>query len=172
MAAWHDTTPAPAWWRDPTRSGGQVVEQATHLVDLARVLLGEGELLSATASAPRPDTNLPQATAALLRFSAVPAVLTATCLLEAKHTVQLKLVCDGQVLTQTEQVLRIETAHTRTEHPVQADLFLVEDEAFLRAVRTADPDRVLCDYADALRTHRLCCELQHRAEIIRPPGAI
>jgi predicted dehydrogenase len=29
------------WWRDRTRSGGQVFEQITHILDLARYLLGE-----------------------------------------------------------------------------------------------------------------------------------
>jgi predicted dehydrogenase len=170
-AAWLDTTPAPAWWRDPTRSGGQVVEQVTHLVDLARVLLGEGELLSAAVGAPRPDTRLAQASAALLRFGEVPAVLTATCVLEAKHNVQLQFACDGQVLTQTEHVLRIETGSTRREHSVEADPFAIEDQAFLHAVRTGDARHVLCDYPDALRTHRLCCELQARARLIQPPAA-
>jgi predicted dehydrogenase len=163
LAAWHDVTPSPGWWRDPNRSGGQVVEQATHLVDLARTLLGEGEVLSATVAAPRADTGLAQVTATLLRFGNVPAVLTTTCLLEAKHTVQLQLACDGQVLTQTEHTLCIETAQTRHDHPVQADPFQVEDQAFLRAVRTGDPRHVLCDYPDAMRTHRLCCDIQRRA---------
>ena len=163
LAAWHDVTPSPAWWRDPGRSGGQVVEQATHLVDLARALVGEGEILSAQLSAPRSDTGLPQASVALLRFGEVPAVLTATCLLEAKHTVQLQFVCDGQVLTQTEHALRIETAQSQVEHPVLTDPFLVEDQLFLDAVRTGDPHQVLCSYPDALRTHRLCCEIQRAA---------
>jgi predicted dehydrogenase len=29
------------WWRDKTKSGGQLVEQAIHLIDLARFFLGE-----------------------------------------------------------------------------------------------------------------------------------
>jgi predicted dehydrogenase len=163
VAAWHDVTPSPAWWRDPNRGGGQVVEQATHLLDLARVLVGEGEVFSASVGAPRPDTNLAQTTAALLRFGQIPAVLTTTCLLQAKHTVQLQLVCDGQVLTQTEHNLRIETGQTRRDHPVQADPFQVEDQAFLRALRTRDPRHILCDYADALQTHRLCCDIHRLA---------
>ena len=163
LARWHDAMPPPPWWRHPARSGGQVVEQATHLVDLARVLVGGGEVLSAALGASRADTGLPQVTAALLRFGAAPAVLTATCLLESKQAVQLELVCEGRVLTQTEQVLRVESGRSRDEQPVESDPFLVEDQAFLRAVRMGDPDHVLCDYADALRSHRLCFEIQCRA---------
>jgi predicted dehydrogenase len=163
LATWHDGTPSPAWWRDPARSGGQVVEQVTHLVDLARVLVGEGKVLSAAIAAPRADTALAQVSAALLRFGAAPAVLTATCLLETKLAVQLQLVCDGRVLTQTEQLLRVESGRARHEQPVLGDPFLLEDQAFLRAVREGDPHQVLCDYADALRTHRLCLQIQQSA---------
>ncbi|HDH06992.1 MAG TPA: Gfo/Idh/MocA family oxidoreductase [Thermoproteales archaeon] len=31
------------WWRDVTKSGGQIVEQATHIYDLARFLVGDVE---------------------------------------------------------------------------------------------------------------------------------
>jgi predicted dehydrogenase len=171
LASWHDVTPSAAWWRDPERSGGQVVEQATHLVDLARVLIGEGELLCGAIAAPSADMGMAQVSAALLRFGEVPAALTATCVLQARHTVQLQLVCDGQVLTQTEHALRVETAQARAEYPVLTDPFLVEDEAFVRAVRSGDPHQVLCSYSDALRTHRLCCDIQRRATWTTDPVA-
>jgi predicted dehydrogenase len=48
---WHDSLPGPAWWRDETRGGGQMVEQATHLVDLSRRLLGEATVVAPTGPA-------------------------------------------------------------------------------------------------------------------------
>ena len=42
---WLDSTPAPAWWRRVDRGGGQVVEQATHLYDLGRHLVGEATVV-------------------------------------------------------------------------------------------------------------------------------
>ena len=38
-----DMTGAKGWWRDKSRSGGQVVEQIIHLYDLLRYLLGDAE---------------------------------------------------------------------------------------------------------------------------------
>ena len=38
---WIDQTPPPEWWRREDRSGGQMVEQATHIIDLARFLAGD-----------------------------------------------------------------------------------------------------------------------------------
>jgi myo-inositol 2-dehydrogenase / D-chiro-inositol 1-dehydrogenase len=58
--AWHSSTPPPAWWRSQASSGGQFVEQATHLLDLARHLLGEAVVTHAAADRhPRPTTPTP-----------------------------------------------------------------------------------------------------------------
>src|SRR5215218_5174547 len=38
---WLDRTPPAAWWARRSRSGGQMIEQTTHLFDLARLLVGE-----------------------------------------------------------------------------------------------------------------------------------
>jgi myo-inositol 2-dehydrogenase / D-chiro-inositol 1-dehydrogenase len=48
IGAWHGAMPSPPWWRHQAAGGGQMVEQATHLVDLARLLLGSGTLIGAT----------------------------------------------------------------------------------------------------------------------------
>ena len=41
--------PPPAWWRREPDGGGQVIEQATHLYDLARLLVGEAEVVGAAS---------------------------------------------------------------------------------------------------------------------------
>lgn len=166
IGAWHGSTPSPAWWRDEARSGGQLVEQATHLVDLARHLLGEGEVLAAMATfQPRPrflDHDVPQVTSALVRFGNVPATFTATCLLDGSQAAHLQVVTEGHVLTIHEKWLRVETGARSEVLPTHADPFLVEDQAFISAVRSGEQHRVLCDYQDALRTHRLCIAIREQ----------
>jgi predicted dehydrogenase len=136
------------------------VEQATHLVDLARVLLGEPRVLAATLAQrvrpAYPNWSAAQVTAALLKFpNSVAATLTATCLLEGPLAIQLQLVCEGRALTITERTLRVDTGGHTEEFPVTVDPFAVEDSCFLEAVREANPRAVLCDYADALASHRV-----------------
>ena len=165
LATWHDALPPPAWWRNAVRSGGQVVEQATHLVDLARLLVGEAELVSALAAQwPRPDApgaTVPDVTAALLRFAGdVPGVLSATSLLQGRQAIHLQLICQGRALTISDRALLVETGRETEEVPVRADPFLVEDLAFVRAVREGDPRHVLSSYADALKTHALCVAIR------------
>jgi myo-inositol 2-dehydrogenase / D-chiro-inositol 1-dehydrogenase len=168
LGAWHDRTPAPAWWQDASRSGGQIVEQATHLVDLARVLLGDPEVVSALARrVPRaafPASSVDEVTAALLRFpGAIPGTLTATCLLEGNLAAHLQLVCEGRILTLVESALRVDTGRDTHELRSTVDPFLVEDTVFLEAARGGDRGGVLCDYADALATHRICAAIRDRS---------
>src|SRR4051812_30487936 len=68
---WLDSTPGPAWWRRLNEGGGQVVEQATHLYDLGRLLVGEAEVVAAASSRGRAaddGADVADATAALLRY--------------------------------------------------------------------------------------------------------
>ena len=168
VAAWHDALPPPVWWRRATRGGGQVVEQATHLLDLARVLVGEGEVIGALGRqwprADAPDSDVPDVSAAFLRLHTphgpVPATLTATTLLRGGQAIHLQLICEGRVLTLSERSLLIETGREVEEVVATSDPFLVEDRAFLDAIRTADPSRVLCSYEDALQTHRLALAIR------------
>src|SRR4029453_14216364 len=41
QCAWLDKVPPPTWWRRRDGSGGQVIEQTTHVLDTARGLAGE-----------------------------------------------------------------------------------------------------------------------------------
>jgi myo-inositol 2-dehydrogenase/D-chiro-inositol 1-dehydrogenase len=168
LAVWHDRMPPPLWWRQASRSGGQIVEQATHLLDLARVLVGEAEVIGAFGRQwPRdeaPGSDVPDVSTAMLRYSTaggpVPGLLSATCLLRGAQAIHLQLVCQDRVLTFSERSLVVETGRQREEHPTSTDPFVVEDRAFIDAVRNADAGAVLCSYADALQTHRLACAVR------------
>lgn len=160
LGMWLTVTPPPAWWSDPQQGGGQMVEQATHLLDLARYLVGEGEPVAALATPPYGNPGVPGATAALIRYpSGAVGSFTASHLLSRSTAVSLTLICES---------LRIEIAPDRVlydggkveEIRTQADPYKVEDLAFLDALRTADPTHVLCDYADALQSHRLTCAIR------------
>ena len=42
-AYWIGSMPSPEWWRKKATSGGQAVEQTTHLADMMRNIFGEAE---------------------------------------------------------------------------------------------------------------------------------
>ena len=170
IATWHDVLPPPEWWRHAERSGGQIVEQATHLLDLARVLVGEAEVLAGAGGrwprAVAPDADVPDVSVVLLQFSTVdgpiPGVVSSTSLLAGPTAIHLQLVCEGRALTISERRIVIETGvpGETQELRTRADPFAVEDAAFLDAVAAGDTTRVLCSYADALESHRLACRVR------------
>jgi hypothetical protein len=107
---------------------------------------------------------VPDVTAASLRFATadgpIPGVLTATSLLRGHQSIQLQLICEGRALTISERFLLIDTGRESEQILTTADPFQVEDAAFINAVRSNDPSKVLCTYADALQTHRLACAVR------------
>ncbi len=166
---WLGSTPDTPWWQRQEISGGQIVEQATHLFDVSRFLLGDATVLSAVATRPPrpayPDMDVASVNAALLRYDGgLPGTFAVTCLLEHTVTVHLDLVCDGMLITFTGERVAYDDGKERREVPVGNDPFLTEDRAFLAAVQAKDPSLVVCDYAEALATHRLCCDVRDAAE--------
>jgi predicted dehydrogenase len=164
-AAWHGLVPPVPWWRVQAESGGQVVEQATHLVDLARFLLGEAEVVHAAARhvplTDHPDLDVAAVSAATLAFDSGPlGVFTATCVLHATVDAEVEFHCEGRKVTLTNKVLRREDADGTHETPIGRDPLVIADERFLAAVREQDPGHLVCDYADALRTQELCCRIR------------
>lgn len=168
LGAWHDGTPPPRWWHTQSESGGQMVEQATHLVDLARHLVGEADVITGSAGhhprAAYPDLDVATHSAALVRFrSGATGVFTATCLLAGAAAVHVQLVCDGLAITITQSSVTYDRGRERREVRTGNDPFVAEDRAFLDAVRRNDPAVLLSSYADALRTHQLCCRMRDAA---------
>ena len=166
QGAWLDSTPAAPWWSRREGSGGQQVEQTTHLFDLARHLVGEVETVQALEATvfreAWPDADVPTASTVLLRFeSGALGTISSSCVLTRRHHVGLRLVAEGQVLDLVERglsdhELRISTAEGEDVFASDEDPIVREDRSFVDAVRGAS-DAVPVSYADALRTHALVC---------------
>ena len=167
-AAWHGLVPAVPWWRVEAESGGQVVEQATHVFDLARFLLGEAEVVHAVARravlADYPGLDVATVSAATLAFDSGPlGVFTATCVLHTTVDAGIEFCCEGRRMTLTNKALRWEDADGGHEIPIGRDPLVIADERFLAGVREREPGHLVCDYADAVRTQELCCRVRDMA---------
>ena len=172
---WLDKVPPPAWWVDRRRSGGQTIEQATHVLDLTRALIGEVEEVSAIgARCPRaafPNATIDDVSAATLLFrTGAVGSLVSTCLLDAKHRAGLEVFADGLALLLTEDELVVaRDGSVGTATPL-IDAKRAVDRAFIDAVR-GKPGGVRVDYHEALATHRLACALARSAEDATPVAA-
>lgn len=175
---WLDKRPPVAWWARRDWSGGQVVEQLTHVLDLARALLGEAtEVYAAGASRPAPEPgaagaqergDVDEATAVTVRFAAgAVATLAATSLLRAKHRAALHTVSEGLVLELSETSLTLDDGSSRHTVEPSEDPRVTVDREFLEALRGERP-ATRAPYAEALRTHRLGCAIADSARRGRP----
>ena len=167
VGRWFDKVPPPAWWARKDGSGGQVVEQATHLIDLARHLVGEVATvtaLGASCGVTRPDGDVDEATAAVLGFvDGAVGTLTATCLFDRKDETTLEIVAPGLALTLSETELVVTDADgTRRREPA-TDPRVAVDREFVDVVRGVRPATTV-PYEEALRTHRVACAVAASAE--------
>ncbi len=156
---WLDSTPPPRWWWKQAGSGGQIIEQTTHLLDLARFVLGDVAQVYGQASHKErpdfPDLDIPTATTASLTFrSGVVANFASTCLLGWNHRVGLHVFADRLAIELTDRDIMVDVGRGRPVRGADGDPVWREDRAFLDAVKGGE-DRIRCTYADALATHRI-----------------
>ncbi|MDB6452902.1 glycosyltransferase [Falsirhodobacter sp. 20TX0035] len=164
---WLDQTPPPQWWWREDGSGGQVVEQATHVIDLARFLAGDvTEAFGLAARRDRPDFNgltVPTATTASLRFaSGAIANLSATCLLRWNHRVGLHVYADALAMEITDHDIMVDVGRGRPVRHAEGDPVWREDRDFIDAVQGKE-NRIRCPYAEALETHRVALAISQSA---------
>jgi predicted dehydrogenase len=170
-ARWWGTTPPPAWWSRQEQSGGQVVEQATHVLDLVRVLAGEvEEVVGGAAPSSSSGRDVPDATAAVLRFeSGAVGTVSTSCVLPAPTAAGLDVVGDGVSVELTETALRVRTRDGEENAEPAVDGRYAVDRAFVDVLSGRPAPAGLVDVAEALRTHRLAWAV---AEAARTGGAV
>lgn len=173
--AWLDKVPPVAWWPHRDRSGGPVVEQAAHVLDLTRYLIGEVTEVAAFGNGTPPpvdSADVDGATAAVLRFAdGAVGTLATTCVLGWKQRAGLEIHADGLFLALSETGLYVRDVDgERTVDSDPESARIAVDRAFIDAVRgTGDDVRV--PYEEALRTHLLALAVAESAAtgaVVRP----
>lgn len=157
---WLSKAPRSAWWHDPALSGGQITEQATHMLDLARYLLGEAEEVHAVMAPPAEGSKVPAATVLTIRFAGnIPATMACACALSvryrcglvvhtAENSIELLSVASGMMNI----IMTVRNSGGEQIFKPGNDAVLKQDEAFLEAVRTGNPALIRSDYADAVKS--------------------
>lgn len=159
LGYWLDATPPPAWWRHEAESGGQIIEQTTHIFDLARLLVGDVAAVHALGSrlerAAFPDADVADVSVATLQFqSGAVGTMASTCLLNWPHRIGLHLFCDGLAMEISEWEIMVDVGQGRPVTRAKGDPFVREDRDFIDAVQ-GNANQIRTPYAEALHTHRL-----------------
>jgi predicted dehydrogenase len=170
-ATWLDTVPPPRWWSRRELSGGQVVEQVTHALDLVRVLAGEVEEVFAIAARTGDgDGDIDDVTVATLRMaSGAIGAMTATCKLRHQARALVEIVADGLLVVVGEDGVLVDDGVRAERHRPTTSARAEVDRVFVAALRgEGDPSAIAAPYGEALRTHRLACAVVQSARERRP----
>lgn len=181
------------WYTRMALSGGQITEQATHMLDLMRFLLGDVDWVSATkregavvtsdkldasalsaGSIAKEDAglqlheyNIWDATSLLMQFeSGVPATFTCSCQTNYMFEVLLDIVTTDFRLKIDYEKMEItqRVGKDVKKEVIQADLTPAIDATFIDAVRTNDFSKVRSNYAEAVKSVHLSLAAVEAAE--------
>lgn len=162
VGSWLGDMPGVHWWRKQSGSGGQFIEQTTHIVDLVRYLVGEVEEVYAVYAQQHVHTKhdgveVADVGAVTLKLAGgAVASITNTCMLPFGHRSGLELFTDKGVLEiQQSRYLKNHEGSQITEYKNLLNPYEIETDAFLHAIKTGDRSRILTDYADAAVTLRI-----------------
>jgi predicted dehydrogenase len=166
--------PGQPWWRVQAQSGGMLVEQHTHAVDLMRLLCGEVESAYAVGNTmflqDTPNLDIFDMNACTLRFaSGAPGIVGNSCASPEGATVfpphLVHVVAKGMVLSVNDKKSVVRHADGRTqEFTRQVDDNYLLNKAFIEAARAGNQGAILSDYADAARTLAVTLACQRSAE--------
>lgn len=159
----HYLCPMPSirWWRNKNESGGQIVEQTTHIFDLARYLVGEVDTIYGQRSRGLMEDvenySLDDASCINLHFqSGAVGSISSACTLKKGRDWGISLIGKGfRIDLLLSAHLLIISNGKRKEIKMQTDPYQAEDEAFIEAVKKDKPQIIRSPYSDALKTLKL-----------------
>ena len=170
--------PGTPWWRVQAKSGGMLVEQHTHAVDLMRYLCGEIESVYAVAanrfSQDVPNLDIFDMNAVTVRFaSGAPGIIGNSCAASAGAAVfpphLVHVVARDMVLSVNTNKTVVHRAGAAPEEflPEQSDNYVMA-KAFIDATRSGRQDGILSSFDDAVKTLGVTLACQRSAEIGAP----
>ena len=158
LGYWIGGMPGTPWWRVRAESGGQHVEQTTHIFDLARFLVGsDGKTVHGVAASGSmthiENYDIDDISMVNIEFkNGAVANIVSACATEGFGRVHLEVFTRGLVVTVggSNEVNR----GGETE-PLSNDGGADRDRVFIDAVKSDDSSQILSPYSDALETLRI-----------------
>ncbi|WP_227357409.1 Gfo/Idh/MocA family protein [Haladaptatus salinisoli] len=168
--------PETSWWREQTRSGGQIVEQATHVYDLHRYLAGEVTDVtgSGTEQLLADEIDFQDTTSVTLDHeSGIVSHISSTCT-SPTFRFEVRIVAEDAYLELDyfDHSLSGIVDGDSVQFETDDDWYFREFNAFIRAVAERDRTRsktptgvdVRSDFEDAVKTLDLTLTAREAAE--------
>lgn len=147
--------PTP-WFRRMEKSGGQLTEQATHILDLMRYLAGDIERVYADMSLnvlqDIENMNIPDVTSVNCRFQSGAIGHLDCTLTQPDFRTGIEVLGRDFRVEVTFSSVTIVEKDNRMEYNSEKDFYKEQDASFLHAVQTGDPTGIRATYSDGVRT--------------------
>jgi predicted dehydrogenase len=147
--------PTP-WYREMNKSGGQLVEQSTHTLDLMRYLAGEIDNVYANMSlqvlSDIPNMDIPDVTSVNVTFKSGAVGHLDSSMIQVDHRSGIEILGrDFRVLIDGADLSIVEKDSTIT-YKSKVDFYQEQDRVFIEAVMKGDPNLLLSNYEDGAKT--------------------
>ncbi|SHE33986.1 Predicted dehydrogenase [Caldanaerobius fijiensis DSM 17918] len=162
--SWIGGIPGVPWWKKKEQSGGQIVEQNIHLFDMLRYLFGEVDSVYCSAKKGLvkdvPGYDVEDYSATTMTFkNGVVATLFTGCYLTGEAPDKgngLRIMCrDARIEYDLRRAVRFMTRYSTIEYITRQDQGMIEDRAFIEAIKSNNPGLVRSPYADAVKSLQL-----------------
>jgi len=156
MGYWMGGMPQVSWWRRKEMSGGQIIEQTTHIFDLARFFFGEVEKVFAIGRKGLmkevENYNIEDASAVTLLFkNGLMGTIYSACFLSCGGMVGMAIYFKDMSVRYDGGLQIIKSKEVR-KIDFNDDPGVLEDQIFIEAVKTKNSSRIKSTYSDALKT--------------------
>lgn len=158
---WIGDMPGVHWWRNKETSGGQIVEQSTHIIDMLRYLFGEASTVYSSGMkgiiTDVPNYNVEDGSSTVITFESgiVATVLTGCYVEPIADYLGVGIQIIGQD-TIVDYIWDKEVSYTTNKgiNKVEFDgqSHLKATQVFIEAIRTNHPELIKSSYSDACKT--------------------
>lgn len=153
------------WWVQKDKSGGQFLEQTTHMIDMVRYLFGDITrvyAVSVKGRRQRPDFyTIEDASMVQLTFAnGATGNIYSSCCTSQNPGVRLHVWATemSAEFTGWEQSVKIYLPDEKVEEiPGEEDIFAIEDRAFIDSVKAGKNIGILATYDDGMKATAIAC---------------
>ncbi|MEO2003302.1 MAG: Gfo/Idh/MocA family oxidoreductase [Candidatus Poribacteria bacterium] len=162
LGSWMGGMPGTPWWRVRSQSGGQHVEQTTHVFDVSRYLLQANAVSVHAVAAKGGMTDKPNYDIEDISFvnitydNGTVANIQSACCLSGWGRVKFEVFGRDLVADVTQGRVLFTTGPDKTEEIKSSNNpYQVEDRIFIDAVKSGDGSKIRSPYADAVETQKM-----------------
>lgn len=158
---WIGGMPGVHWWRRKEKSGGQIVEQSTHIFDMLRYFFGEVNSVYSTALKGIvenvPNYNIEDCSSTTVTFeSGVIATVFTACYLDdlaAFNGAGLQIICSDSIIDYDwNKEARYTMKDSVEKSIIEGNSHFKAVEVFIDAVKTGNTAFIKSNYTDSVKT--------------------